>query len=207
MITAEEVIKSLPRLLKGHPELRLKIYDALSDEFVRRDELYEYMKRSDERFERLFNELRKSREESNRRFEAVDRRFDNLEDWVGIVVGGFQRRAGRNLEDAIAGTLRIGLKRDIKPENITMRKKIKDEEGMIGPKGREYEIDLYVTDGESLIFEIKSYAEEEDVEWFNDRAELAKKKLNLREAEKAIITLEKRPSFVRFCEQRSIVVG
>ena len=207
MITAEEVIKSLPRLLKGHPELRLKIYDALSDEFVRRDELYEYMKRSDERFERLFNELRKSREESNRRFEAVDRRFDNLEDWVGIVVGGFQRRAGRNLEDAIAGTLRIGLKRDIKPENITMRKKIKDEEGMIGPKGREYEIDLYVTDGESLIFEIKSYAEEEDVEWFNDKAELAKKKLNLREAEKAIITLEKRPSFVRFCEQRSIVVG
>jgi len=32
------------------------------------------------------------------------------EDWVGIVVGGFQRRAGRKLE------------------------------GMIGPKGREYEI-------------------------------------------------------------------
>ena len=59
----------------------------------------------------------------------------------------------------------------------------------------------------SFIFEIKSYAEEEDVERFNDKAELAKKKLNLRKAEKAIITLEKRPSFVRFCEQRSISVG
>ena len=81
------------------------------------------MKRSDERFERLFNELRESREESNRRFEemreesnrrfeAMERRFDNLEDWVGIVVGGFQRRAGRKLEDAIAGTLRLALKRD-----------------------------------------------------------------------------------------------
>ena len=115
------------------------------------------MKRSDERFERLFNELRESREESNRR-------FDNLEDRVGIVVGGFQRRAGRKLEDAIAGTLHLALKRDIKPENITMRKKIKDDEGIIGPKGREYEIDLYITDGESLIFEIKPYAEEEDVE-------------------------------------------
>lgn len=237
--TAEEVIKSLPGLLKERPELRWEIYRIISDEFVRRDEFYEYMKRSDERFERLFNELRESREESNRRFEAMERRFeamreeserrfeamerrfetidrrfeamerrfDNLEDWVGIVVGGFQRRAGRKLEDAIAGTLRLALKRDIKPENITMRKKIKDDEGMIGPKGREYEIDLYITDGESLIFEIKSYAEEEDVERFNDKAELAKKKLNLKSAKKAIITLEKHPSFVKFCEQMGIEVG
>ena len=48
------------------------------------------MKRSDERFERLFNELRESREESNRRFEemreesnrrfeAIDRRFEAME--------------------------------------------------------------------------------------------------------------------------------
>ena len=96
---------------------------------------------------------------------------------MGIVVGGFQRRAGRKLE------------------------------GMIGPKGREYEIDLYITDGESLIFEIKSYAEEEDVERFNDKAELAKKKLNLKRAKKAIITLEKHPSFVKFCEQMGIEVG
>jgi len=203
MSTAEEVIKSLPGLLKERPELRWGIYRIISDEFVRRDEFYEYMKRSDERFERLFNELRESREESNRRFEemreesnrrfeAIDRRFeemerrfDNLEDWVGIVVGGFQRRAGRKLEDAIAGTLRLALKRDIKPENITMRKKIKDDEGMIGPKGREYEIDLYITNGESLIL----------------------KKLNLKRAKKAIITLEKHPSFVKFCEQMGIEVG
>ena len=56
---------------------------------IRRDEFYEYMKRSDERFEQLFNELI-SMEESNHRFEAMERRFDNLEDWVGIVVGDFK---------------------------------------------------------------------------------------------------------------------
>ena len=130
-------------------------------------------------------------EESNHRFEAMERRFDNLEDWVGIVVGRISKESGRKLEDAIVGTLRLALKRDT--ENITMREKIKDDEGMIGPKGREYEIVLYITDGESLIFEIKSYAEEEDVERFNDKAELAKKKLNLKSAKKAIITLEKHP--------------
>ena len=50
----------------------------------------------------------------------MDSDFKDLKDWVGMVVGGFQRRAGRSLEDAVAGTLRIALGRDVKPENITM---------------------------------------------------------------------------------------
>jgi len=65
MITAEEVIKSLPGLLKEHPELRLKIYDTLSEEFVRRGEFYEFMKKSDEQFEKLLQELREFREDTN----------------------------------------------------------------------------------------------------------------------------------------------
>ena len=267
MVTAEEVVKSLPGLLREHPELRTEICKILSDEFVIRSEFYEYMKKSDERFERLLQELKAFREDTNRRFEAADKRFEaldkrfeemredmnrrfeaadkrfdaidkrfeevyrrfeaidkrfeevyhrfdkvdrdfkDLKDWVGIVVGGFQRRAGRSLEDAVAGTLRIALGREVKPENIMMRKKITDDEGLIGPKGRSYEIDLCVTDTESLIFEIKSYAEEEDIERFNDKAELAIKKLGLKKVEKALITLEKRPSVVELCDKFGILVG
>lgn len=48
-------------------------------------------------------------------------------------------------------------------------------------------------DTESMIFEIKSYAEEEDVERFNDKAELAMKKLGLKKPIKALITLDKHP--------------
>ena len=225
MITAEEVVKSLPGLLKEHPELRTEIYEIISDEFVRRSEFYEYMKKSDERFERLLRELRAFREDTNRRFEEtredtnrrfeevyyrfdkVDNDFKDLKDWVGIVVGGFQRRAGRNLEDAVAGTLRIALDREVKPEKIMMRKKITDDEGLIGPKGRSYEIDLCVTNTESLIFEIKSYAEEEDIERFNDKAELAIKKLGLKKVEKALITLDKHPSVVKLCDKLGILLG
>ena len=228
MVTAEEVVKSLPGLLREHPELRTEICKILSDEFVIRSEFYEYMKKSDERFERLLQELKAFREDTNRRFEAADKRFDaidkrfeevyhrfdkmdrdfkDLKDWVGIVVGGFQRRAGRSLEDAVAGTLRIALGREVKPENIMMRKKITDDEGLIGPKGRSYKIDLCVTDTESLIFELKSYAEEEDIERFNDKAELAIKKLGLKKVEKALITLEKRPSVVELCDKFGILVG
>ena len=217
MVTAEEVVKSLPGLLREHPELRTEICKILSDEFVIRSEFYEYMKKSDKRFERLLQELKAFREDTNRRFEAADKRFEaldkrfeemredmnrrfeaadkrfdaidkrfeevyhrfevidkrfeevyrrfevidkrfeevyrrfeaidkrfeevyrrfdkvdrdfkDLKDWVGIVVGGFQRRAGRSLEDAVAGTLRIALGREVKPENIMMRKKITDDEG------------------------------------------------------------------------------
>jgi len=193
----------------------------LSDEFVIRSEFYEYMKKSDERFERLLQELKAFREDTNRRFETVDKRFEevyhrfdkmdrdfnDLKDWVGIVVGGFQIRAGQNLEDAVAGTLRIALGREVKPENIMMRKKITDDKGLIGPEGRSYEIDLCVTDTESLIFEIKSYAEEEDIERFNDKAELAIRKLGLKQVEKALITLEKRPSVVELCDRFGILVG
>jgi hypothetical protein len=250
MLTAEEVVKSLPMLLKEHPELRTEIYGIISDEFVRRGEFYDYMKKSDERFESLLQELRAFREDTNRRFEAVDKRFEelredmehrfeevyrrfeavdkrfaelredtnrrfdkvdrdskDLKDWVGIVVGGFQRRAGRNLEDAVAGTLRIALGREVKAENITMRKKIMDDEGMIGPAGREYEIDLCITNEECLIFEIKSYTEEEDIERFNDKAELTKKKLGLKKVEKALITLDKHPSVVKQCDKLGILVG
>ena len=228
MITAEEVIKSLPELLKEQPELRLRIYDVLSEEFVRRGEFYEFMKRSDERFEKLLQELRAFREDTDRRFEAVDQRFDevdrrfdkmdsdfkdlkddfkDLKDWVGIVVGGFQRRAGRSLEDAIAGTLRIALEKDVKPENITMRKKIRDDEGLIGRAGREYEIDLCITNGESMIFEIKSYAEDDDIENFNDKAELAVEKLGLKKAKKVLITLDKRTSVVKLCDKYGILLG
>jgi hypothetical protein len=239
MLTAEEVVKSLPMLLKEHPELRTEIYEIISDEFVRRGEFYEYMKKSDARFERLLQELRAFREDTNRRFEAVDKRFEelredtnrrfeavdkrfeevyrrfdkvdsdakDLKDWVGIVVGGFQRRAGRSLEDAVAGTLRIALGREVKPGNITMRKKIKDEEGMIGRPGREYEIDLCVTNEECLVFEIKSYAKADEIENFNEKAELAIKKLGLKKVEKALITLEKHPSVVKLCDKFGILVG
>lgn len=267
MITAEEVVRSLPELLKQQPEFRTKIYEILSDEFVKRTEFYEYMTKSDERFERLLQELKAFREDTNRRFEAMDRRFEamdrrfeamrkdmnsrfeevnkrfeavdrrfeavdrrfeevdkrfeevyrrfdkidtkleNLQDWVGVVVGGFQRRAGRSLEDAIAGALRIGLGKEAKPENIVMRKKIIDDQGLMGPKGRSYEIDLCLSDTESMIFEIKSYAEEEDVERFNDKAELAMKKLALKKPIKALITLDKHPSVVKLCDKFGILVG
>ena len=70
-----------------------------------------------------------------------------------------------------------------------------------------FEIDLCITNEDCLIFEIKSYAEEEDIERFNDKAELAIKKLGLKKVEKALITLEKHPSVLKLCDKFGILVG
>ncbi|HID27376.1 MAG TPA: hypothetical protein EYP22_06080, partial [Methanosarcinales archaeon] len=63
MINAEEIIKSLPRILKEKPQIRWEIYEILSQEFLRKTEFYEYMKKSNEKFEKIFQELRSLRED------------------------------------------------------------------------------------------------------------------------------------------------
>ncbi|MDI6751238.1 MAG: hypothetical protein QME07_00005, partial [bacterium] len=97
--------------------------------------------------------------------------------------------------------LRVALnRRDIKPENITLRKKFVDDEGKIGPKGREYEIDLYAHNSESIVFEIKSYGEPDDVLRFNDKVEVAKMKFSIINPQKIFITLQKGSEMVNICK-------
>ncbi|MEW6482956.1 MAG: hypothetical protein AB1397_08220 [bacterium] len=156
---------------------------------------------SDKKFEEINKRFEEHREETNRRFDAMDRKLEDQSDWVGVVVGGLQGRAGRNLEDTIAGTLRCVLKTpELKPEYLMMRKKITDEEGIMGKKGKSYEIDLYVHNSYALVFEIKSYAETDDVERFNDKAEIAKKQFNIPQAKKVFVTLQKGRDMAEVCK-------
>jgi hypothetical protein len=46
-----------------------------------------------------------------------------------------------------------------------------------------------------------------EIEDFNEKAELVKKKLELKKVVKALITLEKHQSVVRQCDQLGILVG
>ncbi|MFH1896955.1 MAG: hypothetical protein ABH886_01750 [Candidatus Desantisbacteria bacterium] len=228
----EHILSILPVLLKKNRQFRGELYGILTETFATKDDLRQILEEMrlsreetnkrfdamqqdmDKRFEVMQQDMDKRFEAVDKRFDAVDKRFDAMDkqfedqkDWVGTVVGGFQRRAGRSLEDAVAGTLRVALKRkDIKPESLKLREKILDDEGLIGPKGRSYEIDLYGYNGESIIFEVKSYAEEEDVLRFNDKAELARQKFGLVNPTKVFVTLDKSRDMVRTCEEVGIEV-
>ena len=63
----EQLRSELPRLLREHPEVRHELWGMMLEAFPSRQE-----------FTMLLEELRAFREDSNRRFEAMDRRFEEL---------------------------------------------------------------------------------------------------------------------------------
>ncbi len=75
----------------------------------------------------------------------------------------------------MAGALRLGLQRpDIQPDQIRLRQKISDSEGLVFKAGKQKEVDIVVTNGELLVFEVKSAPKPDDVDDFADKVELVR---------------------------------
>ena len=109
----------------------------------------------------------------SKNFDRMDQHISDIKDWLEMVVGRFQTRSGRKLEDVATGTLRLLLKRDdIVSENVRLRQPLEDVDGMIGPSGRRYEVDILVYNSTLLVFEVKSVCEVEDVDRFADKVAL-----------------------------------
>jgi hypothetical protein len=173
------------------------------------DERFEAMqKQMDERFEAMQRQMDERFEAMQKQIEAMQKQISDHQSWVGIVVGRFQTRIGKNLEEAVAGTLRVALKvKDIEAENITLRRKLTDKEGLIGPKGRSYEVDICVHNGKALIFEVKSCPDEEDLYRFSDKADLAIKQWKLRKPMKVVVSLEKQPYLEKIAKKLKILLA
>jgi hypothetical protein len=211
MLEAKRVIELLPEVIRKNPAIKYKIYEILEEKFPSREET-----------NKILEEIKKLREDMNKRFEAVDRKFEEMReemdiemredlkdhrDFVNMVVGGFQIRAGKNLENMVAGTLRFALERkDIIPANIKLRQKVIDNEGMIGIKNRKYEYDIFISNKEQIIFDINPTPDKEDIERFADKCMLVIKKLNLKKAEKVLVTLDKRKEIIEACEEYGITL-
>ncbi|MDY0096214.1 MAG: hypothetical protein RBT80_26260, partial [Candidatus Vecturithrix sp.] len=100
-------------------------------------------------------------------------RMDGLQNWVEMITGGFQDRAGRSLEEVVAGAFVFGLKRpDVKPEHVRLRQKIYDPDGLVFKAGKQKEVDIIALNGEFLVFEVKSGSKVGDVDDFADKVEL-----------------------------------
>jgi len=99
----------------------------------------------------------------------------DLRDWVELIAGRLQNRVGRNIEDVVAGALRLGLSRsDIRPDSVKMRQKIHDPTGLVYKPGKQKEVDMIVQNGELLVFEVKSAPKPDDVDVFAEKVELVR---------------------------------
>jgi len=138
--------------------------------------LREEMNQRFEQVDRRFEQIDRRFEQIDQRFEQVDRRFDRMEqrlDKIELGFGRLQNRAGRNLENIVAGTLRLGLGRlDVDSNNIRLRQKISDPEGLVFKPGAQKEVDIVAQNGEFIVFEVKSAPDPEDVDNFADKVKL-----------------------------------
>lgn len=180
LLTDEELMDTLetqlPALLKRHPEFEMRVYSTFMRTFATKKEVAAVLSELREfrgEFDELRDEFDEFRIEVNDRLDRMGQQFSDLRDWVEMIVGRFQTRSGRKLEDVVAGTMRLVLGRDdVLSEHVRLRQPLEDAEGMIGPAGRRYEVDILVHNSALLVFEVKSVCELEDVDRFADKVAL-----------------------------------
>lgn len=197
LLTDEELIETLetqlPALLERHPELEIRVYTTFMRTFATKREVAAVLSELREfrvEFDDFRLEVNSRFEQVDRRFEQMDQRFSDLKDWVEMIVGRFQTRSGRKLEDVVAGTMRVVLGRDdILSENVRLRQPLEDRDGMIGPSGRRYEVDIVVDNSTLLVFEVKSVCEVEDVDRFGDKVALMRALHSEQAVEGVIVTM------------------
>ncbi len=215
LLTDEELLETfetqLPALLKRHPELEPRVYTAFIEVFATKKEVAAVLAE----LHAFRGEFGQFRSEVDERFEKIDERLEQISQQVAytdakvdLTVGGFQRRAGRKLENMVAEVLRFGLKRqDVSADNVRLRQKLADVEGVVGPAGRIYEVDILIDNSSLLVFEVKSAAcKVEEVDRFADKVELVRRQHPDKAVEGALISLEPADTVKARCAEWGIQI-
>ena len=202
------------------------------DEFARLlDEFTSFRKETQINFEHIdqrFAQVDQRFEQVDQRFAQVDQRFAQvdqrlaemtqqmgalsadtrqLRDWVELIAGGLQNRAGRNLEKVVAGALRLGLKRsDIAPEQVKLRQKISDPLGLVFKAGKEKEVDIIAQNGELLVFEVKSAPDNDDVDDFADKVALLRLQRPDKQVQGVFVAVGAEETIRQRCREQGILL-
>jgi len=125
----------------------MELAEAQKQTEMKVEELAEAQKKTEGRLEELAISQRELAEEVRKGFKQLNMKIDTI-----------SSRSGRNTESAIRTALEIILK----TVNFTVKREhIKDEE--LG----EFELDIVIYDGLTIIVEVKSYVNYGDVYYFN----------------------------------------
>mgnify|MGYP005838536347 CR=1 FL=1 len=172
------------------------------------DRLTSFEAAATERFDRLDERMGKFDERMGKFDERMEKFGAELADtraWFELTVGRLQTRTGRNLEDVVAGALRIGLKRpDVRADMIKLRQKIVDREGVVYKPGQQKEVDLVASNGEYLVFEVKSAAKPGDVDDFAEKVTLLRHIYPEKQVSGVFITLAPEVDVQQRCRELGI---
>jgi hypothetical protein len=227
------ILENLPKLLEQDQRFALAVERIVSEKYAAKSDLAQILqeikilreemnlrfeaserrfeallKDMNDRFEALLKDMNSRFEEMNQRFERIEQKFEDLKSWVGVVVGGFQRRAGQSLENAMAGMLRVALRRpDVREDMIQVRQKLTDHEGVMGVPGKQFEFDILVQDSEVIAFEVKSGSDVEMVEYFAQKRPIVESAFPDKQVKMVFITLAPDESIAKACVQNGVILA
>ncbi|MEM4052728.1 MAG: hypothetical protein QW646_03105, partial [Ignisphaera sp.] len=202
----EEHSKRLEELTRRVEEIskRVEEHSKRLEELTRRVE--EHSKRLEEHSKRLeeltrrVEEISKRVEEHSKRLEELTRRVEELTLTVAnlakavvevkIAVGSFTGRVGLDLEKTVFNLYRdvlltLGIRDIEKVDRFIYR----DVDGRYIGKGGRIEVDIYIHNNNTYLIEVKSLAQEEDVDWINKKFEIVTQILNRTPTRKIIIAV------------------
>jgi hypothetical protein len=165
-------------------------FEKVDERFDKVDERFDKV---DERFDKVdewrakadadFLQLRREGIQTRARFDRIDRRMAGQDAWMQLYSGRLGSDKGQNLEDTFALALRYGLRNpDLSPDDIHLRVKLVDREGLVYPSGAVTEVDVVIQGQRWTVFEIKAAAAAGDVDSFALKLKL----LHLQQTDKEI---------------------
>ncbi len=198
--------------------------------FEQVDQRFEQVDQRFEQIDQRFEQVDQRFEQVDQRFEQVTGRLDNLEKgqlglrrdmaklqssqesllhrmtgveaWSRFITGTVRNQKGESLESAVAAGLRYGFSNpDIQPEQILLRQKIADREGLIYPFPYESEVDIIASNGELIVFEVKSTGRADEVWHFAMKVRLLAAQNPDKQVRGVFIAPEAGPDIQEQCER------
>jgi hypothetical protein len=214
----DEFARLLEEVRAGRTETKER-FDQVDQRFERVDQRFEQVDQRFEQVDQRFEQVDQRFEQVDQRFEQVDQRFEQmnqrldgltaevrgLRNWMELNVGGFQTRAGRRLEDVVAGAFCYGLERqDIRPDQVRLRQRIVDEHGIVFRPGKEREVDMIALGAELIVFEVKSTADYDDIDDLADKVKLVEHLNPGKAVHGVLVMLGAEAEHRRLCSERRL---
>jgi len=176
----EYLAKELPVIIEENLNIQKTIFLISKKNFADRD-------KTDDRFERMFEELQKDREENNKKWEEANKRFARFDERFEALlqeikdirsrqessVGALGARWGIAAESSFRNALKAILENrfDVQVLNVTEY----DHEGFVFGQPDQVESDVIIKNGEIIVCEIKSSVSRSDVYTFHRKVQFYEK--------------------------------
>ncbi|WP_238025889.1 DUF3782 domain-containing protein, partial [Metallosphaera javensis (ex Hofmann et al. 2022)] len=196
MSKLEEKMMELAEAQRKTEEAQRKSEERMSKLEEKMMELAEAQRKMEEvlgTLTRTVGQLTEEMRQMRRDMERMNRTLDSI-----------GRRWGLDYEELIRGFFSDFVKQEGLDFTYVNKFTYKDSTGKYGKKGLKYEIDILAKDDKVYLVEVKSFAEEDDVEWFDRKSDVVIDVLGIKNFVKLFLAVNTTEDTVKVAEELGI---